>query len=406
MAFQEFSARQYLKIDIANNFGDGGKLDKKLWEERIDWFDTHEHCLEQMVRQADEPALYFAGVQAWREVQKGNPIGYPITLDGCSSGLQILACLTGDRLAAELCNVVDTGYREDAYSAIYMAMLALIEEEGKVTRKKAKDAVMTSLYGSEAIPKEVFGEGSLLTTFYDTMRTLAPAAWELNETFLSIWDSSKTEYRWVMPDNFHVILPVTRNVKETVHFLNEPFEVTYKTVGPKDNGRSLGANTCHSIDGYIVREMLRRCNYDPARIAELKDVFFGSGSFLVEGSDKDTEMCAKLWEQYQKSGILSARILDHLNLAAMQFVKREPIEEMLNSLPKKPFELITIHDAFRCLPTYGNDLRRQYNLQLHLLARSNMLSHVLSQMIGQEIQVDKLDETLANDVLDANYALS
>ena len=302
--------------------------------------------------------------------------------------------------------MVDTGYREDAYSAIYMAMLSLVEEEGKITRKKAKDAVMTSLYGSEAVPKEVFGDGNLLTTFYDTMRALAPAAWELNETFLSIWDSTKTEYRWVMPDNFHVILPVTRNMKETVHFLNEPFEVNYKMVGPKDNGRSLGANTCHSIDGYIVREMLRRCNYDPARIAELKDVFFGSGSFLVEGSDKDTEMCAKLWDQYQKSGILSARILDHLNLTAMQFVEREPIEEMLNSLPKKPFEIITIHDAFRCLPTYGNDLRRQYNLQLHLLARSSMLSHVLTQMIGQEIQVDKLDETLANDVLDANYALS
>jgi len=82
MAFQEFTARQYLKIDIANNFG----LDKKLWEERIEWFDTHEHCLEQMIRQADEPALYFAGVQAYREVQQGNPIGYPITLDGCSSG--------------------------------------------------------------------------------------------------------------------------------------------------------------------------------------------------------------------------------------------------------------------------------------------------------------------------------
>ncbi|MNY61690.1 hypothetical protein D3C86_1983980 [compost metagenome] len=80
--------------------------------------------------------------------------------------------------------------------------------------------------------------------------------------------------------------------------------------------------------------------------------------------------------------------------------------ELINSLPAKPFEIISIHDAFRCLPNYGNDLRQQYQLQLHLIARSNLLSYLLSQVLEQKVQIGKLDPTLAQDILHSEYMLS
>ena len=110
MSFQTFSGKEYLKIDIANNMG----LDKEDWDVRIQWFDDNEHQLDALLKQAEEPALYYAGVQAWKKVKEGKPSGYPISLDATSSGIQLLAALTGDRKAARLCNVVDTGHREDA----------------------------------------------------------------------------------------------------------------------------------------------------------------------------------------------------------------------------------------------------------------------------------------------------
>src|SRR4249919_3339607 len=102
MSFQAFTGKDYLKIDIANNFG----LDKEDWDIRLSWFQENEPNLDKMIKQAEEPALFYAGVQAWKRAKQGKPCGYPISLDATSSGIQFLACLTGDRKAAKLCNVV------------------------------------------------------------------------------------------------------------------------------------------------------------------------------------------------------------------------------------------------------------------------------------------------------------
>jgi hypothetical protein len=79
---QRFSPREYLKIDIANSYG----LDKKTWDERIAWFDENEEQLDKLLPKAEEPALFYAGIQAYRDVQAGLPIGYPISLDATASG--------------------------------------------------------------------------------------------------------------------------------------------------------------------------------------------------------------------------------------------------------------------------------------------------------------------------------
>lgn len=242
MAFQEFSGRDYMKIDIANSFG----LDKEDWDVRLAWFDENEGRLDTLVKQAEEPALFFAGITAWKKVCKGEPTGYPISLDATSSGIQLLAALTGDRKAAALCNVIDTGHREDAYTGLYQSMLNRIGEGAKISRKDTKAAIMTAIYSSTAVPKKVFGEGALLDIFYETMREEAPGPWEVTETMLAIWDNTALMNEWVMPDNFHVKIKVMGNVTDYVQFLNEPFEVNYSVNKPIEGGRSLGANMIHS----------------------------------------------------------------------------------------------------------------------------------------------------------------
>lgn len=70
-------------------------------------------------------------------------------------------------------------------------------------------------------------------------------------------------------------------------------------------------------------------------------------------------------------------------------------------------ELTTrLTNGFRCHPNYGNDLRRQYNQILSDIAKSNLLSFILSQVLGQEFTAGKLDNDMWQDVLGAEYALS
>lgn len=401
MTFQTFTGKEYLKIDIAGSFG----LDKLTWDERLAWFDQNEHDLHNLMPKAEEPALFYAGILAWEAAKEGKPSGYPISLDATCSGIQILAALAGDRRAAEICNVVDTGGRRDAYVSIYQDMTNTLGESAKIDRKLTKQAIMTAFYSSTAVPKRVFGEGELLAVFYDTLQQNAPGAWEINQTMLAIWDPDALENSWVLPDNFHVKIKVMGQVTEMVHFLNEPFEVSYHQNMPIEGGRSLGANMVHSIDGMVVREMQRRCNYDAAQIATLTNLITvgarGRNTHRVQD-----QLVQKLWQHYQDTGFLSARILDYLDMDNLGLVGQVEIAKLINTLPERPFELISIHDCFRCLPNYGNDLRRQYNTILAEIAESNLLGSIVSQICKRPIQASKLDPNLAQDIREANYALS
>jgi len=399
---EKFTGVQYLKIDIANNFGH----DKLLWSERLAWFDQNEASLEMLVRQADSPALFYAGVQAYRAVKRGEPIGYMISLDATSSGLQLLAALTGDRKAAMLCNVVNTGERADAYTGVYKAMLEIMGGDAKVKRDDCKSAVMTALYGSKAEPKRVFGDGPAYRNFIKVMQKEAPAAWELNEAMPSFWNPTALSHDWVMPDNFHVHVKVMDAVSENYHFLGEPMSFVRNVNAPTQEGRSLGANTIHSLDGMVVREMARRCMYDPDRINYIKEILNGTITNDTIDPDRD-RLVNTLWAHYLKTKYLSARILDVLSPGNIGSVDPDVIRGLIESLPAKPFTVISIHDCFRCLPSYGNDLRQQYNLQLSMIAKSTILQSMIGQILGRDdVTIGKLDYDMWKDVLEADYALS
>lgn len=79
---QHFSGRDYIKIDIANQWG----LDKKPWNERIEWVNDNDKVLESLDTKADKPLLYMKAVRAHRKAQQGIPTGFIMGLDATNSG--------------------------------------------------------------------------------------------------------------------------------------------------------------------------------------------------------------------------------------------------------------------------------------------------------------------------------
>ena len=339
MTLQTFTGREYLKIDIAGNYG----MDKEDWNDRITWFDKNESNLHALIPKSEEPALFYAGILAWEDSQAGKPSGYPISLDATCSGIQILSCLAGDRKAAEICNVVDTGKREDAYVSIYQDMVDTIGESAKIDRKQTKEAIMTAFFNSTNVPKRIFGEGELLNVFYETLQESAPGPWEIAETMLNIWDPTALTNDWVLPDNYHVQVKVMGQIHENVQFLNEPFEVTYEINTPIKGGRSLGANMIHSIDGMVVREMQNRCKHNPYTIQGLKDLVARKGGGRSQHRTQD-QLVQKIWDHYKHTNFLSSRILAYLDIENCGLGNRQALSDLLDSLPEKPFEVISVHD--------------------------------------------------------------
>lgn len=396
---QKFSATEYLLIDIANNFG----KDKLNWDERLIWAYTHEDKLFDLVGEAESPACFYAAVNAYYQALAGDPIGYTISLDATASGMQILSALVCCPKSGKQCNLIFTGKREDGYTNIYQVIKKKTELD-IIERPKVKKAVMTAFYGSEDVPHQVFYMDESYNAFIGTMEEETPGAWFLNEIIKALWDTKASFYEWRLPDNFHVHTDVMVKRKKFITVFGKQYEMISEEVGCKKKGKSLCPNIVHSIDGYVVREIERRCNYDIKQIKYLKKVLSQENNKEPK-NNYHTEMVKTLWQLYLDSGMLSARILDYLHEDNLSLVDKQVIKDLIESMPQQPFQVLTIHDCFRVHPNYGNDIREQYRNLMVEICKSNLLNFILKDVTGKDLNIPKEDPEMWKQVACSEYAI-
>ena len=140
---QSYTGLDYLKIDVANQFG----LDKMQFEDRIYWVGTHTQRLEAQTAHADDPFRYAAAVKAFRDALDCTPTGHLVGLDACASGIQVMSAITGCTVGAR--NTGLTGdKRMDIYEIATNKMNDLLDIAVSFVRDIVKPAVMTFFYGS------------------------------------------------------------------------------------------------------------------------------------------------------------------------------------------------------------------------------------------------------------------
>ncbi len=125
-----------LCIAIANHAGN----DKLTWQERIDWASNLD--LDKVdTTKWDQPILGRKAIRAVHDTGAGKPTGYVMSLDATSSGLQIMAAISGCKQTAKLVNMIDPNTRHDAYGEVGSTMNAKLSKP--VLRKISKYAAMT-----------------------------------------------------------------------------------------------------------------------------------------------------------------------------------------------------------------------------------------------------------------------
>ena len=413
-----YSGFEYILIDAANNFG----LDKLRFEDRIQWARDNLDHLEDLLDQAETKPLYLKAVMAIRKAQAGQPTGHLVAVDATCSGVQIMSVLTGCIAGAKATGLVDPDRRADAYTDLHKTMNGLLGNAIEMDREKPKMALMTSCYGSKKVPKVLFGEGTEeLNAFYEAVEIVAPGAWELLQDLLASWQPFALSHAWKLPDGFDAKVKVM--VKETARIeVDELDHATftyeyYVNEGTK-KGLSNVANVVHSIDAYVLRCIHRRCNYD-------REMVLRAMGFLLDEQDARLQGFAEqqprvqcehdkldyYLTQYERSGMADVIILNHITTVYdAQYLSDALIAKLLEivecMLDYQPFEVITIHDAFKCHPNNMNHLRRQYINIFAELAESNILSDILSQIHGCKGSFPKLSSDLAEKIRGSNYALS
>ena len=411
--FKTYTGWQYLLIDAATHYG----LDKLTFEKRIAWTEQNLAQLEALTETAETKPLYQKAVQAIRKAQQGLPTGHLVGVDGTCSGIQIMSVLTGCTAGANATGLVDPDRRADAYTDCTEVMNDILGGGLVVARKDAKQALMTSFYGSKAQPKSLFGEDTLeLAAFYQAARTIAPGAWDLLQDLLASWQPYALEHRWVMPDGFDARIKVMAKREARIE-VDELDHATftyeyYDNVGSK-TGLSNAANLTHSVDAYVLRSMHRRCNYDrevmeyAAELIEIEMLERNLGAKRYQG--KPGGKAGYYVEQYERStiaDIVIAPYLDDDNIQLLSQKHLEQLAEIVNGmLQYQPFELVTIHDEFKAHANNINWVRWQYKEILAQIANSNLLDDLLSQIHGSQGTFPKLSQNLGDLIKNSNYAL-
>ena len=261
-----------LYIAIANHAG----KDKLSWQERIDWAKAQNGDFSSV--EWKEPMLGRKAVKALADTLAGKATGYMMQLDSTASGLQIMAALSGCKETAKYTNLSSEDKRYDIYTEVTNNISELLGGS-PLPRKKVKPCVMTHYYNSLQTPKTMLNKQEV-KAFYETLNGMLPGAEEIMAVVNNCWNYWGTEHSWTMPDGHKVIVPVVepRDYVITDPELGKiPFRTYLKL--PSKNFRSLVPNIIHSIDGYIAREMIRRCNFP---MLPIHDCFLANPNHLQE----------------------------------------------------------------------------------------------------------------------------
>lgn len=298
---ETFTGTQYLQIDIANCYG----LDRLTWSDRLQWFEANESTLEQ--KTGKSPILYRKAVRAYRDHQAGKAINHVVGLDATASGLQIMGALSRCRNTCEATNLINTGKREDVYEAVALAM----QQHGAlgIVRDDVKKPVMTVFYGSKAQPKLIFGDGTPeLFAFYDSLKEKLPGAFELMDILQSYWRSDVQHHTWRLPDGHIAHVPVTQTVDKSLEIDElDHMRVNYRTkvLVNKPSSRALAANIIHSIDAFVVRQLVHGAKKKGYWLAPIHDCFYCHPNYMNDVRENYVKCMVWIARNNPLEGILS-----------------------------------------------------------------------------------------------------
>lgn len=406
MSMQHFTPAQWTLIDLASQYGN----DKDLYDDRLQFGREmleaiKEGNIEPWIDAAENPALFTKGVFAVEEILQGIPTSHDIGLDAAASGPQLLSVLLHCRTGMENTGALNTGRVPDVYTRIHENTTIV-----GVQRKEVKAAAVPFAYGSDAKPLQIFGEDKV-EEFEKAYEKTLPEAYWARKTLINAWNPNALYHEITLPDGY-VAHMESRGLEE---FRSEIFgyRYTYQTTvnRPLKKGenktKALAANVTHGFDGFVVRELDNRCNYNQNIIRFAIEAI---DNHLEHGSEFEYEPFLRIQSLALRSNFVSAANLENIRMNGLEGADKEYLlklrERALDMLMNESFVTYSIHDEFKCGVNHVERLREVYNQIIAEAYLSTWLLDVIEDLTGDRyVWNEPTDMEIYNQLLQSNYAI-
>ena len=166
------------------------------------------------------------------------------------------------------------------------------------------------------------------------------------------------------------------------------------------------------VDAYVLRSMVRHCNYDETRISKLVSAIeielMDRAVHDTDGLPEQDDKVRKYLGLWRSSGMVDLVVVEHFKEKHLKELPSSYLKKLkrklLTVLEYPSFELITVHDQFACHPNHCNRMRWWYKEILAELSESRTLAFIISGLLQEEVSFTPL-APVAHLIRNSNYGL-
>jgi hypothetical protein len=400
-----YTPLEYVKIDVANQYGNG--VEKMLFEERVIWVDKHMNDLEDLIPSAKPKTKYryIGAVMTLRNVMAGKATGHRIGMDASAQGPAIMSALMRDPIGAFNTSLIGNQIN-DVYTICTDTMNNLLNTDTVYNRDEVKGALMPGYYGSLQKPKDVFGEDTPEhQAFMRAQEAVCPGAAYLMPILRASWNAYADHHYYVYPDGFEAVVAVTESLEKSIEVdeLNHlTFNYRYEEKQGTEKSLANIANVVQGTDGYIARELSRRCNYDDTQLRRVAYLLKLQASKKV--SQTSPTRMEQIWLNQGIPSIGNAELLQEQDIVKFSSKYCKALLTIINRCLERPsFPITSIFDEFCAHANYMNWLRLTYKEIMAEISDGTLIDDILTHLFHKPIRLKKMSDSISEEILNGTY---
>ena len=327
-----------------------------------------------------------------------------IALDSKSSCIQLASIMLRDNTALKKVFTVGLKNHKDCkpYVKIFKKFPQELEKDVK------KKCVMQFTYGGNSYC--VSNLGTDVHTFHALYKEHLPLVFTFRNACVAGWNDEALCYSWSLPDGFMVNMECTKPISDIPDYCDTRIELEiagkrhhikpfWSINTPLQKGelgtKGIGANLIHSIDAYIMRELVRRCHGQ----------FRTSLEQISVGELKCSTNAKTIYDMWVQTKMVSLNILNELKKGdSIPQEYYDAIKDVMLTLPEHSFYIKPIHDEFCCRVEFRDEMVQVYNCLLVELYNSTYAEYVMKEL-ELKLEVGKANAKVTEALFTNDYLL-